>query len=66
MTHLDTMIGNNNHVYKNKKTVADAYAFVMARWTELLEKTWKDYPNIKRFMECINEDASVKKVLSEM
>lgn len=39
MTHLDEMIGENTHVYKNKKTVADAYAFVMARWSELFEKT---------------------------
>lgn len=67
MNYLDSVIGNTLHIYANKRSVADAYAFVMIKWTEKFDKfgakTWKEYKNISRFMENMLEDASVKKVL---
>lgn len=63
LTHLDKLLGDNNHLYQNKRTVADAYAFVMVRWAGKLEKSWKDYPNVARFMNAMNEDNAVKYVL---
>ncbi|SQF40160.1 glutathione S-transferase [Streptococcus ferus] len=30
MTHLDRLIGDSNHVYHEKRTIADAYAYVMS------------------------------------
>lgn len=65
MTHLDKLIGDTNHVYKNKKTVADPYAYVMARWSTFTPKSWKEYPNLARFMESMKNDPSVAKVLEE-
>lgn len=63
MAHLDTLIGTNGHVYRDRRTVADAYAFVMARWSGKVAKTWKDYPNVVRLFEWMNDDADVKDVL---
>jgi glutathione S-transferase len=64
MTYLDGLIGDTDHVFGDKRTVADAYAFVMARWTGRLDKTWRDYPNIARFITAMETDAAVQKVLA--
>ncbi|WP_038215387.1 glutathione S-transferase family protein [Xenophilus azovorans] len=63
MQHLDRMIGQGSHVYRGRRTVADAYAFVMARWTSKLDKTWKDYPNVARFYARMEQDLTVQDVL---
>ena len=63
MAHLDRVIGESDHVYRGRRTVADAYAYVMTRWTGRLPKTWKDYPNVARFYERMEQDAVVKEVL---
>lgn len=65
MEHLNNLIGDGVHVYGNKRTVADAYAFVMAQWTVKTPKSWKDYPNVARFMNSMLEDEAVQKVLAE-
>ncbi len=63
MLHLDRLIGEGNHVYRNRRTVADAYAYVMARWTGRLPKTWKDYPNVARFYSGVEQDEAVSEVI---
>ncbi len=63
MDHLDGLIGDTEHVYDNRRTVADAYAFVMARWTSKMPKSWKDYPNVSRLFASLNDDADVQEVL---
>ena len=63
MLHLDRLIGKNGHVYRNRRTVADAYAYVMARWTGRLPKTWKDYPNVARFYAGMELNPVVQDVL---
>lgn len=63
MLHLDRLIGDTNHVYQNKRSVADAYAFVMTLWSEKTPKSWKEYPNLARFMEAMLADNMVQKVL---
>lgn len=63
MQHLDRVIGNGEHVYRDRRTVADAYAFVMARWTAKLSKTWKDYPGVARLFGWMDEDPDVRDVL---
>lgn len=65
MLHLDTLIAKGNgHVYQGKRSIADAYAYVMVRWTKLLPKTWEAYPNVAAFMQRMEEDAAVQKVLA--
>lgn len=64
-SHLDSLLEGKDHVYKDKRTVLDAYAFVMSRWLKNTPKSWTEYPNLKRFMNKMNEDPVVKKVLAE-
>ncbi|MBP2622402.1 glutathione S-transferase family protein [Streptococcus oricebi] len=64
MEHLDSLIGDSRHVYQNKRTVADAYAFVMALWSVKTPKSWKEYPHLAPFMEEMKKDPAVQKVLS--
>lgn len=63
LAHLDTLIGDTGHVYAGRRSVADAYAFVMARWSTKLPKGWRDYSNVARFMEATGEDPAVRRVL---
>lgn len=63
LSHLDTLIEGKNHVYRDKRTVADAYAYVMARWSSNFSRTWRDHPNLARFMTTVGEDPAVKRVL---
>lgn len=63
MLHLDQLIGNGPHVYRDRRTVADAYAYVMVRWTAKLPKSWKAYPNVARFFGRMDADPLVQEVL---
>lgn len=63
LQHLDDLIGDTDHVYKDKRTVADPYAFILTQWSKSTPKSWEEYPNVKRFMEKMYEDEAVKKVL---
>lgn len=63
MAHLDRVIGEGSHVYRDRRTVADAYAYIMARWTGRLPKTWKDYPNVARFFAGMEADPGVEDVM---
>ncbi|WP_206077374.1 glutathione S-transferase family protein [Mesorhizobium sp. GR13] len=63
MTHLDSLIGDGVHLYRDRRSVADAYAYIMARWTAKLPKTWNDYPNVARFFAHIERDPVVQNVL---
>ena len=65
MAHLDGLLEGTDHVYQNKRSVADAYAFVMARWSLHTPKSYKEYPNLARFMEAMKQDPAVQKVLEE-
>jgi glutathione S-transferase len=63
LAHLDSLIGDSGHVYRSKRTVADAYAFVMARWSESFPKTWRDYANLAPFMRRMSSDPVVSQVI---
>ena len=63
LAHLDRMIGDTGHVYRAKRTVLDPYAFVMARWSEKIPKTWREYPHLAAFMTRLGQDAAVQSVL---
>lgn len=63
MTHLDRLIGEGRHVHGDQRSVADAYAYAMARWTRPMAKSWKHYPGISRLFGWMEEDADVREVL---
>lgn len=62
MTYLDSLIGDTDHVYQNKRTVLDPYAYVMARWSVKTPKSWTEYPNLARFMRQMDQEPAVQKV----
>ena len=64
MAFLDGLIGERGHVYRNKRTVADAYAFVMTRWSVKTPKPYSEYPHLAAFMQRMSEDEAVKRVLA--
>jgi glutathione S-transferase len=59
MNHLEEML-QDGHVVKQRRTIADPYAFAMCRWTANLAKSWKDYPLISDFMNRMLEDPGVQ------
>ena len=63
MTHLNGLIGDTGHVFGGRRTVADPYAYVMSRWTGRLDKSWRDYANVRAFMEAMDSDPTVQAVL---
>jgi glutathione S-transferase len=63
LKHLDGLIGTTGHVYRGKRSVADPYAFVMARWSERFPKSWRDYPHVAAFMHTMEADEAVGRVL---
>lgn len=65
MTHLDKLLDGRVHVYKNKRTYLDAYAYVMVMWTKKTPKPYTEYKNIKKFVEDMESDPVVKKVVEE-
>jgi len=63
MQLLDEMLEGKTFLVGDRRTLADAYAFTVVRWTMSLEKTYADYPNIKRHHDMMLEDPVVQKVL---
>ena len=64
MTFLDGLIGERGHVYRGRRSVADAYAYVMARWSVKTPKPYSEYPHLAAFMQRMSEDEAVKRVLA--
>ena len=64
MAFLDNLIGERGHVYRGKRSVADAYAYVMARWSVKTPKPYSEYPHLAAFMTRMGEDEAVKRVLA--
>lgn len=65
LEHLDALIGDTGHVYRGRKSVADGYAFVMARWSTNFPAGWQTYPNVNKFMKAMMEDPAIKRVLEQ-
>lgn len=64
MQYLDNLIGDGEYVYQNRRSIADAYAYVMVCWTANLEKSWQHYPNVARFMQRMQKDPAVQQVFA--
>jgi len=64
MQILDEKLEGKTYLVDERKTFADAYAFTVVRWTGGLEKTFNDYPNIKKHHDMMLQDPVVAKVLA--
>ncbi|MFV0477844.1 MAG: glutathione S-transferase family protein [Parahaliea sp.] len=65
LMHLDHIIGDSGHVYRSKRTVADAYAYVMVNWASKIPKSWRDYSHLAHFMTTMAEDKAVINVYTK-
>lgn len=63
MCHLNRLIDDKGYLYQGRRSVADAYAYVMIRWTKKLPKTWREYPNIARLYTRMEGDQVVKNII---
>lgn len=64
-TLLDKKLEGKTHVYKDKKTVLDPYVYILSRWLKSTPKSWEDYPNLKIFMETMENDENIQRIISE-
>lgn len=63
LSHLNNLISDDGFVYGNKRSIADAYAFVMTRWSEHFPKSWKGYDKLAMFMQKMSKDPAVIRVM---
>jgi len=63
MNYLNEHFSNNTYMLGAKRSVADAYAFTLLRWSFMIPKTVMEYPNLKRFFDLMMEDESVQKIV---
>lgn len=59
---LETHV-NGPYLLEGRRTVADAYAFAMIRWVNVLPKPLSRYPNLNRFHDLFIQDSAVRRVL---
>jgi glutathione S-transferase len=63
--HLDRHLEGKDHLVGNRRTIADAYAFAMIRWGNLLPNGLINYPNLDRFYHHWREDEGVKRAMEQ-
>ena len=62
---LDGYLEGRDWLVLDRRTVADAYLHVMARWLANTPTPVSSYPNVARHFERLSNDAGVKLALSE-
>lgn len=63
MLELDRQLDSTPYLLGQRRSIADAYAFTMARWTDYFPKTTCHYPNVHRFMQAMQTDEGVQAAL---
>lgn len=60
---LEAQVGDSGHVALGRRTLLDAYAYAMVRWTRNLPGGFDPYPGLARFMERLSDDPGVRRAL---
>jgi len=60
---LEEQVGSTAHIVLGRRTLVDAYGYALVRWLELLDGGFDTYPNLKQFMDRMNDDYHVQKAL---
>ncbi|MGH8496111.1 MAG: glutathione S-transferase family protein [Gammaproteobacteria bacterium] len=55
----------SDHPVAGRRTVADAFLFVLTRWLDLTPLDIGDYPGLERFRQSMEEDADVERALEQ-
>jgi glutathione S-transferase len=61
---IERQLAGQRFVLGDRKTVADAYLFPMARWGYRLHQPTSAYPNIQRFVETMAADLGVRAAMA--
>jgi glutathione S-transferase len=61
---LDRHLAGRQHVLFDRRTVLDAYVFVMARWTEERLDHARRFSNVKALSDRLREDRGVQRMLA--
>jgi glutathione S-transferase len=64
-TYLEERLGDQDWLLFGRRTVADAYLYVMCRWKEKSPTPLSKYPALQRFMDRLDTDEGVRRALLE-
>ena len=62
---MDALMSAREWLVFNRRTVADAYLYVMCSWKDKTPQPLADYPALTAFKSRLDQDPSVKRALSE-
>lgn len=63
MASLDADLANASYLVQNRRSVADAYLYVLTRWADNLPEGIRPYPNLGRFRAALERDPGVLRAL---
>jgi len=58
---LEAQVDDEGHIALGRRTLLDAYAYSMVRWTQKLEGGFDPYPKLWHFMEILSRDEGVRR-----
>lgn len=58
---LEAQVDDEGHIALGRRTLLDAYAYAMVRWTQKLEGGFDPYPKLWHFMEVLSKDEGVRR-----
>lgn len=64
MARIDTALAGRTTLHGERHGIADAYLFVMVRWTEHLAGGLAQLPNLVRFRDAMQADPGVQRALA--
>ena len=63
---MDTYLATHQFIFENRKTVIDAYFWVVTSWAYNFVPTLAtDYPSLHAYFERIKQDAGIQKVIAD-
>lgn len=60
---LENRLDGREHPVGEKRTIADAYLFVLTLWLDMTPHSLDDFPDLKAFRDAMNADPGVAKAL---
>ena len=61
---LEERLGDSRFILADRRSVADAYLYVLLRWAENAPAGLTPYPNLVRFRDAVEHDPAVRRALS--
>ena len=62
---LEERLGDSRFILADRRSVADAYLYVLLRWTENAPNGLSAYPNLARYRDTLENDPDVRRALTQ-